>query len=265
MTPDSLTRTAREAIRELEAHARPPGAFDATRYFRTSEPLTFLNTGTPFVRALGKEIARAHKADWSVREFVEFADLLIKDPRFEVKGVGLEALATRRRELVPDMLPTFKRWLVQNHCANWATTDSLCGAILGPLLLAHPDLVSVVSAWSVHRNLWVRRAAAVSLIKSAARGQSLDAAYGVVSALRPDEHDLIHKAAGWLLREAGKTDGARLERYLRDGGSSIPRTTLRYAIERFAPAARHELLRVTRASPDGPKPATAARRRSAPR
>jgi 3-methyladenine DNA glycosylase AlkD len=95
--------------------------------------------------------------------------------------------------------------------------------------------------------MWVRRAAAVSLVRLAARGIALDEAYQVASALRSDGEDLIHKAAGWLLREAGRTDAARLERYLLANGRSIPRTTLRYAIERFPAVKRRELLLATRA------------------
>jgi 3-methyladenine DNA glycosylase AlkD len=56
----------------------------------------------------------------------------------------------------------------------------------------------------------------------------------------------MHKATGWLLREAGKTDPARLKRFLLQHGPAIPRTALRYAIERFPAAARAELLQTTR-------------------
>jgi 3-methyladenine DNA glycosylase AlkD len=70
----------------------------------------------------------------------------------------------------------------------------------------------------------------------------------VARRLHADEADLIQKAVGWMLREAGKTDMARLERYLRARGAVIPRTTLRYAIERFPPGRRLELLASTRKS-----------------
>ena len=61
-----------------------------------------------------------------------------------------------------------------------------------------------------------------------------------------DREDLIQKAVGWALREAGKSDMGRLEQYLRENGPRIPRTTLRYAIERFSPRRRRELLVATR-------------------
>ena len=86
--------------------------------------------------------------------------------------------------------------------------------------------------------MWVRRAAAVSLIPSVRKAGALDVAYQVAEALHRDREDLIRKAVGWLLREAGKTDPVRLERYLRRNGPSIPRTTIRYAIERMPPAKR---------------------------
>jgi 3-methyladenine DNA glycosylase AlkD len=86
----------------------------------------------------------------------------------------------------------------------------------------------------------------VALIPAIRRGLALDAAYEVAASLHADEADLIQKAVGWMLREAGKQDPARLERHLRAGGPGIPRTTLRYAIERFPAGKRQRLLAATR-------------------
>ena len=246
-TSRSVMAAATRAKRELEAQARPAGAFDASRYFRTTEPLGFLNIRTAVVRDLGKSIAKAHRERWEVQDVLAFADRLIRDRHLEVKGVGIEALACFRREFSPGILPTVKGWLAKNHSANWATTDTICGSIISPILLAYPALTSRVASWTAHPNMWVRRAAAVSLVRLAARGLALDLAYGVADALRADPEDLIRKAAGWLLREAGRTDRPRLERYLRANGPSIPRTTVRYAIEHFPDGSRRALLAATRA------------------
>jgi 3-methyladenine DNA glycosylase AlkD len=86
----------------------------------------------------------------------------------------------------------------------------------------------------------------VSLIPLARRGQALDDAYAAALALGGDDHHLLQKAAGWLLREAGRSDMARLERFLRRHGAELSRTTVRYALERFAPADRQALLAATR-------------------
>jgi 3-methyladenine DNA glycosylase AlkD len=67
--------------------------------------------------------------------------------------------------------------------------------------------------------------------------------------LRNDKEDLMHKALGWMLREAGKADSRRLRTFLLARGSQLPRTTVRYAIERFSKTERVRLIKVTRAEP----------------
>ena len=116
--------------------------------------------------------------------------------------------------------------------------------MIGPLLTGRPELLPRLHAWSRHPELWVRRASVVALIPPMRTGLALDLAYANAEALHADPHDLIQKAVGWTLREAGKQDPARLERYLRSH-AAMPSTTLRYAIERFPPAKRRALLAKT--------------------
>jgi 3-methyladenine DNA glycosylase AlkD len=242
----SAARAAANARRQLKAMARPSGSFDASRYFRSVDGLGFLNVGTDAVRQLARGLVRDHRDRWAVAEGLAFANALIADRHLEVKGIGIEVLACYRREFTPALLPVWKRWLSNNHSANWATTDGICGSLIGPLLVAHPRLVREMPSWSRDPNMWVRRASAVSLIPSVRRGVALDTAYEVARRLHRDREDLLQKAVGWMLREAGKADAGRLELYLRANGPSIPRTTVRYAIERFSPLQRRELLAVTR-------------------
>ncbi len=146
------------------------------------------------------------------------------------------------------MLPIWKRWLKNGYASNWATTDSICGHLIGPLLESRPELASRLLHWTRDPVLWVRRAAAIGLVSLARHGQQLDLAYEVAGRLHAHQEDLLEKAAGWLLREAGKADARRLERYLLAKGPKIPRTTVRYAIERFPPSRRRMLLRATRSA-----------------
>jgi len=102
-------------------------------------------------------------------------------------------------------------------------------------------------AWASHTNMWVRRASIVGLLPAIRRGETkaaVDLVYDIARRLHRDPHDLIHKAVGWALREAGKVDPVRLEEYLRANVRAIPRTTFRYAIERFEPRKRKQLLMV---------------------
>jgi 3-methyladenine DNA glycosylase AlkD len=237
---------ARAAKRALAALARPTGSFDAARYFRDTDGLGFYNVGTDRVRAMARTIAGRHKSDWTVRDALAFADALITDKHLEAKGLGIEVLARFRRQFAPALLPTWKRWLSTNLSANWATTDTICGLLIGPLVVAHPALASNLARWAGDRNLWVRRASIVGLIPIVRRGGGLDILFRTARTLHLDQEDLIQKAVGWALREAGKADMDRLERYLRENGPRIPRTTVRYAIERFPPRQRRELLIATR-------------------
>jgi 3-methyladenine DNA glycosylase AlkD len=84
------------------------------------------------------------------------------------------------------------------------------------------------------------------LIPLLRKGLALDLGYDIARTLHAGKEDLIQKAVGWALREAGKTDAHRLEQYLVANGSSISRTTVRYAIERFPEAKRRRLLEVTK-------------------
>jgi 3-methyladenine DNA glycosylase AlkD len=238
-------RTVTAALRRL---ARPAGSFDAAKYFRGDHGLRFYNVGTASVRSLARDIHLANRDAWTVDDATRFAGALMRDPYLETKGIGIEVVAKYRRAFAPRLLPAWKRWLADDLSTNWATTDSICGTLIGPLLADNPRLIPTMRTWAEHRNMWVRRASAVALIPAIRRGVALDVAYDVARALHRDGEDLIQKAVGWMLREAGKQDAARLERYLRANGPAIPRTTLRYAIERFPAAKRRVLLAGTRRS-----------------
>ena len=233
---------AAAAARELKRLSRPAGDFDASRYFRGEHALGFYNTGTQPMRALARSIRVAQREHWSVDDAIAFADALMPDRYLEVKSVGIEVVAAYHRDFRPQLLARCKRWLASDYSANWATTDAMCGMIIGPLLVKYPRLQTQMRGWSTHRNMWVRRASIVGLLAPIRRGQALDLAYEIAKRLHPDPHDLIHKAVGWALREAGKIDAGRLERYLRATVRVIPRTTFRYAIERFDARKRKQLL-----------------------
>lgn len=236
----------RQAARDLKRLSRPTGSFDAERYFRGDHGLRFYNVGTDRMRALAKDIYRSHANQWTAADAMGFADILMRDPYLETKSIGIEVVALFRRSFEPRMLATWKRWLARGDSSNWATTDAICGLLIGRLLVDHLRLAPELRAWARHRSLWVRRASVVGLIPLARKGQALDLLYANARTLHADQEDLIQKAVGWALREAGKSDSVRLERYLRTNGARIPRTTLRYAIERFSPTMRADLLRATR-------------------
>ena len=204
-----VARPAADVRAALRALSRSTGAFDARRYFRGPVDLAFYNVGTMRMRELARSVYRAHRGEWSIDNAMAFADLLIRDRHLETKCVGIEVVARYRRDFTPPLLKRWKQWLAKGYSANWATTDAICGILIGPLLVMFPALARQMRDWSSDRNMWVRRASAVGLIALARKGEALDVLYGVAKRLHGDREDLIQKAVGWMLREAGKRDPAR--------------------------------------------------------
>ena len=243
VSPEQL---ARRAERELKAAANVRTARQAKFYFKPGEEVWVFGIDTPTQRRIAGGIFQRVRGDWEITEAVEFCDLLIRRREMELKNAGIFLLARYQKSFDKSLLRNVESWLANDYCANWAATDALCGEVLGPLIRRNPALTPRLKNWTGKRNLWLRRASAVGIIHSARRGEQLDDAYTIAESLFKYPEDLIHKATGWMLREAGKPDPARLEGFLLEHGPKIPRTTLRYAIERFPPEKRKTLLEKTK-------------------
>lgn len=243
MTPGELTRRARAALR---AAADPKVAQSQRRFFKPWEKISLYGLKTPEVKRIERELYQQVRKSWMYADALAFCNLMMRDCNLEGKGIGLSLLKRYHRQFEEDLPGKARNWLESGLCDNWAVTDDLATGVLARLLARFEHLAAQFEEWSGSPNLWMRRAGAVVFVKSAGKGRHLHHAYRIVTALLPDPHDLIHKASGWLLREAGKADPMRLERYLLRLGSKIPRTTLRYAIERFPESKRRRILQSTR-------------------
>lgn len=174
---------------------------------------------------------------------VEELELLLGNPIHEARAAALTIMAEearkkrttdgRRREL-------FELYL-QRHDGinNWDLVDSAAPWVIGGYLLDRPRDILYELAGS--DDLWERRTAMVTTGYFIRRGQ-LDDTFAIAELLLGDRHDLIHKATGWMLREAGQVDRDRLLAFLDAHAATMPRTALRYAIEKFSPADRAHYL-----------------------
>ncbi len=241
LSPADIAGRAREA---LGAKADPVRARGAERYFK--ETVKCYGVAAAEVHALASELYGLVKADWTVDDAVELCDILYADAELEAKAIGSLFLKRFDRSYAPALFAKIKGWLADGRLANWASVDTLCPDVMGAFLLRYPAYIDRIKSWAFHRNRWVKRASLVSFIKLARKKEFLPAIYEISASILPVDDDLIHKANGWLLREAGKADPGRLERFLLARGPDIPRTTLRYAIERFPAAKRRALLLETR-------------------
>lgn len=240
LTPAAVER---EALALLRSKADPRRRAGVQAYFK--EPVRAFGVTAPEVRQIAARLHRQLKG-WTVADAIRLCDRMLARPQLEAKGVAILLLHRHRKAYPQALFARVHAWLLGNRLANWASVDALCPEVIGVLLATHAPLRRRIEAWARSPNRWVRRASIVSWLKLARRPEHKDAAYAAARRHFDSDDDLVQKAAGWLLREVGKQDMRALEDFLRAHGPRIPRTTLRYAIERFPPARRRGLLEGTR-------------------
>jgi 3-methyladenine DNA glycosylase AlkD len=246
-TPDPR-QLANAVKRDLAKLGDGETAARGRTFFKRDETVPLHGVRAADIRRLATKAYQRIRADWGIADAVAFCDFLARDRYLEAKMVGCLLLGRYRRQFPEELWFTVRGW-VETDCFNsWAAVDGMCPAILTPLVVAFPELRDDLPGWTTSASLWCRRAALVTLVPLARRGQHLDLAYDLAFRVREDTEDLIHKAAGWLLREAGRTDMKHLEAYLIRNGQGLPRTTVRYAIERYPEQKRNRLLMGTRAA-----------------
>jgi 3-methyladenine DNA glycosylase AlkD len=241
ISPKDIARTALGRLRGL---ADPVRAEGAQRYFKNT--VKAYGVAAPDIRDLARDLYSSIRATWTVADAVALCDILFAEPELEGKAVGALILARFEKDFPPSIFAKVKGWLAADLLDNWASVDVFCTDAMGAFLEKYPAFVAKIKTWAFHRNRWVKRASAVSFIKLAKKAEFLPAIYEIAASLFPVDDDLVHKANGWLLREAGKRDPRRLEEFLLRHGPAIPRTTLRYAIERFPEKKRKRLLSKTK-------------------
>ncbi len=230
--------SAEKVRRALEAEATPGRAEAVAGYFKTGkgeygEGDRFLGVTVPAQRA----IAKAH-AGLALDEALE----LLRSPVHEERLTALLILV-RQFEKGDEAL---RGRIVEAYLANtsqvnnWDLVDSSAPYLLGTWLLERDRRVLRRLARS--ESLWERRIAMLSTLAFIRRGEDEDA-LAIATLLLDDEHDLIHKAVGWMLREVGGRVGLEpLRRFLDAHAARMPRTMLRYAIEKLPKAERQAWL-----------------------
>ena len=230
-------QTSSDVIKELSKYADPDKASFFPKFFRTGkgeygEGDKFIGVTVPNQRKLAKKFRD-----------IDFKELrkLIKSPIHEHRLVSLLILVLKyERGDYKDKEKTVVFYLDNlNGVNNWDLVDSSAHKILGPWLLDKDRGMLYEYARSGH--LWLQRISIITTLHFIKNNQ-LDDTYRISEILLGHEHDLIHKAVGWMLREAGKKDKNRLIKFLENHYSAIPRTTLRYSIEKFNKERRKKML-----------------------
>lgn len=138
------------------------------------------------------------------------------------------------------------QFYVQNfqRINNWDLVDVSAYKITGPYLFEQEHPLDVLETWALSEHLWTRRISMLSCFYFIRKNRFTEP-LRIAELLVQDSHDLMHKAVGWMLREIGKRDQEVEEEFLRKHYNTMPRTMLRYAIEKFDEDLRQEYLKGT--------------------
>ena len=227
--PPTLT-AVRKALRDA---GNPKDAIFLQRFFKTGpgqygEGDQFLGIRVPATRALARQFA-----DLPLTEI----EKLLHDKWHEARLLALVLLVARyERGDDGERQRVYRLYLANtDRINNWDLVDLSAPNIVGAHLESRSR--APLDKLAKSKSLWERRIAIVATYWLI-RLHQFDDTFRIATALLGDTHDLIHKALGWMLREVGKRDEAALERYLDEHASTMPRTALRYSIERMTPARR---------------------------
>lgn len=219
---------ASQIIKELKALADPEKAEHSKRFFKASpgeygEGDQFLGIKVPEQRKVAKKFREM--------ELEEVAKLLHKKYH-EVRLTAAYLLVYKVEKGDQQTLKEVVQCYLENleGINNWDLVDSSCHKILGPYF--EDKERDLLYDFARSEDLWKKRIAMITCYHFI-RNEDFEDALNIAEILVNDDHDLIHKAVGWMLQEVGKRDLAAEESFLKKHYQTMPRTMLRYAIEKF--------------------------------
>jgi 3-methyladenine DNA glycosylase AlkD len=227
-----MAYTYQDASRTLQAHADAGKALAARGYFKNSGQDVFLGVTTPRLRIIAREYQQLPLAE--IRK-------LMQSKIHEERSLANEILRIKFRKSGEVEQKRIFEFYIRNRkfIREWDGVDGSAPYIVGPHLLGRSKKLLYELARSPR--LWDRRIAIVSTLWFIRQGKISDTLKLATILLR-DEEDLIHKATGWMLREVGKQDLAALKKFLDTHCTIMPRTMLRYAIERLPETERKKYM-----------------------
>jgi len=232
---------AKDVIAELKALASSKKAKDLQWFFKTgpgqyAEGDIFLGVMVPQNRKIAKKYAdlplsEIKKLTESDFHEVRFCGLLILVSQFE---------KAKTKEIRKKLFDFYMNQLKAGFINNWDLID-VTGVRMGTYLTNEKSALKTLKELAKSKNLWERRMSVIFTFSFQKIGDPYPT-LEMADILLKDDHDLIHKAVGWALREVGKMDGPLLRNYLKENVSEMPRTMLRYSIEKFSPTERKRWL-----------------------
>ncbi len=230
-------------VKDLHTLAKRSRSSDLARFYKTGpgeygEGDVFIGVVVPDTRLVAKKYI-----DHSFAEL----EKVIDSPIHEERLCGLIILTLRYKRDKDEqsrkkIFNFYMKMLRAGHVNNWDLVD-VSAPIIGEFLISEPDHMKLLEKLSRSKDLWHRRVAMVFTFAFLRRGITAPTVV-IAENLLGDKHDLIHKATGWMLREMGNRDPHLLRSFLKENAPYMPRTALRYSIERLPESERKRWLAI---------------------
>ena len=231
--PEKFAKILAELQKKLKKADTPANRINYQRFFKEKlkEPI---GLKAPVLRKISNEVYRCF--DFQPDEVLDCGDYLLASGKRYMRFYAFDWAIKIERHYRPTDFKRFESWL-EKHVEGWGSCDHLCCGAIGLLLAKYPELVSRTYRWRKSKNLWLRRASAVSLIVAVRQGKLFDEVVAAADAMLLDSEDLVQKGYGWALKEATKCFADEVYEFVMARRDRMPRTALRYAIEKL-PAKR---------------------------
>ena len=223
---------------ELERNVDPVYREGARKYFK--DGIKLHGVRGPVLSGIAADhyalIKRQPKA-----EIFALCEKLFQCGQSEETSIALNWAWRLRRKLEPSDFPLLERWL-KTYIDGWGSCDGFCTKAFGHFLLSYPQYLPKLEQWARSKNKWLRRASAVVLILPVRQRKYLPEVFKIADLLLEDKEDLVQKGYGWMLKEASNRSPDEVFAYVMEHKARMPRTALRYAIEKMPPARKKQAM-----------------------
>lgn len=217
--------------RELTENMDEKTRLSGRRFFK--EEVKLYGIKSAVIEKISKEHFKSVK-DYPKSDIFRLCDELWHSGYMEESFIACNWSYFIHKDYEPSDFEVFRKW-VMNNVSNWASCDTLCNHTVGTFVDMYPEYLLRLKEWAKENNRWVKRASAVSLIIPARSGKFLNDILEIADILLMDKDDMVQKGYGWMLKAASQAHQEEVFNFVLKNKTVMPRTALRYAIEKMKP------------------------------
>ncbi|MCK5631769.1 DNA alkylation repair protein [Candidatus Bathyarchaeota archaeon] len=176
------------------------------------------------------------------QEILQLCNNLLESNFSEERTIAFDWVFRLRKQYERSDFQLLETWLTE-HVHGWGACDDFCTHALGAFIYQFPAFIQKTREWTRSKNRWVRRASAVTLIYSVRRKEHLSDVFKTADFLLTDQDIMVQKGYGWMLKEASNHYPKNVFNYVMKNRREMPRTALRYAIEKLHPELKKEAMK----------------------